>query len=80
MVGYCYVGTDEKISPAFAIESILCKFAHYPVGLGLPERQTHRAVRTRDAEAVEYFLLPLSAPYKVSRFQLIFSKCFRIPG
>jgi len=34
-------------------------------------------------EAVEYFLLPFSAPYKVSlfrvcfRFQLLSSKCFR---
>jgi len=38
---------------------------------------------TRDVEAVEYFLLPLPASYKISRFrvcfrfQLLFSKCFR---
>jgi len=32
---------------------------------------------TRDVEAVEYYLLPLPAPYKVSRFQLLSSKCFR---
>jgi len=41
------------------------------------------SVYIRDVEAVEYFLLPLPAPYKVSRFricfrfQLLSSKCFR---
>jgi len=40
-------------------------------------------VQTRDVEAVEYFLLPFPARYKVSRFrvcfyfQLLSSKCFR---
>jgi len=40
-------------------------------------------IQTKDVEAVEYFLLPLSAPNKVSRFrvcflfQLLSSKCFR---
>jgi len=40
-------------------------------------------LRIRDVKAVEYFLFPLSAPYKVTcfrvcvRFQLLSSKCFR---
>jgi len=40
-------------------------------------------VETKDVEAVEYFLLPLTAPYKVNRFrvcfsfQLLSSNCFR---
>jgi len=40
-------------------------------------------VLIREVEAVEYFLLPIPAPYKVSRFQVCFhfqflsAKCFR---
>jgi len=43
-----------------------------------------KCVYAWDVEAVEYFLLPLPAPYKVSRFrvcfrfQLLSSKCFRL--
>jgi len=41
------------------------------------------SIYSRDVEAVEYFLFPLPAPYKLSRFrvcfrfQLLSSKCFR---
>jgi len=44
--------------------------------------QVNICVQNRDVEAVEHFLLPLPAPYKVSRFrvcfrfQLLSSKCF----
>jgi len=35
------------------------------------------SLQSRDVEAVEYFLLPLPAPYKVYfRFELLSSKCF----
>jgi len=43
----------------------------------------HQCVLVRDVEAVEYFLLLLPTPYKVSRFRVCFhfqflsSKCFR---
>jgi len=40
-------------------------------------------LKIRDVKAVEYFLLPLPAPYKISRFRICFRfqllslKCFR---
>jgi len=46
------------------------------------EAKVRKLFLTKDVEAVEYFLLQLPAPYKVSRFrvcfrfQLLSSKCF----
>jgi len=40
------------------------------------EQNIYNIFTTRDVEAIEYFLLPLPAPYKVSRLRV----CFRIPA
>jgi len=61
-------------------------FLFYNLGPYIFDSNTRRFfwnVKHRDVEAVEYFLLPLPAPYKVSRFEVCFrfqilsSKCFR---
>jgi len=53
----------------------------FGIGAGCTMLQyDHQCVLVRDVEAIEYFLLPLPTPYKVSHFrvcfQLLSSKCF----
>jgi len=51
---------EEEINPKFSMEN--CDLT--------------MSIVFKDVEAMEYCLLPLPAPYKVSRFQLLSLKCF----